>query len=180
MAQATDGHSLIVVSARGEGAPYEATYDARAIAKGAKLARGKLGVCELADGVLVFRDGAGAVLRVEPSASTLPAFLAVIPREVPAGGRPAVNAAYLAEHCETHAMFASPKTRGITIATAADPLAPMTIVSESSEGFSCLSVIMPMRMWDTGEIPGARIHEHIRRIVGAPIAAIGEESEAAE
>lgn len=176
VACATDGHSLIVVSVAGDGAPFEATYDARAIAKGAKLARSKRGACDLVDGnALAFSDGAGAVLRVDPTASNFPPFDRVIPREVPAGGRAGYNAAYIAAHCETHALFTSPRTHGVTIAPGSlDD--PMTIVSESSEGFACLSVIMPMRMWDVNEVPGARIHAHVRRIVGTPIAASAGEA----
>lgn len=178
VACATDGHSLIVVSVKGDGVPFEATYDAKAVAKGSKLAKAKLGACELAEGnALAFTDGAGAVLRVEPNAVNFPPVAQVIPREVPAGGRAGFNATYIAAHCETHALFTSPKTNGVTIAPGSTH-DPMTIVSESSEGFSCLSVIMPMRMWEANEVPGARIHAHVRSIVGAPIAAL--ESEAAQ
>lgn len=172
---ATDGHTLFVASAKGDGEPLEALYDAKAIAKGAKLAKAREGYCIREEGsVLAFSDGAGSVLRVEPRVLTsvqYPPVTQVIPAAVPAGGRAAVNAEYLAAHCETHAMLASQKTKGITIATAADPLDPMMIMSESTDGFACLSVIMPMRMWGADEIPGERIREWVRARCGAPMTA---------
>ncbi len=186
VAMATDGHTLFVASAKGDGEPLEALYDARAVAAGAKLARARDGYATRSDdGALLFRGANGSTMRVEPRVLTsvqYPPVVQVIPAAVPVGGRAAVNAEYLAAHCETHAMLTSPKTKGITIATAADPLDPMMIMSESADGFACLSVIMPMRMWGADEIPGERIREWIRARSGAPVTATvtSTESEAAE
>ena len=184
IAMATDGHTLFVASSKGDGEPFEALYDAKAIAKGAKLAKARDGYCIREEGsVLAFSDGAGSVLRVEPRVLTsvqYPPVVQVIPAAVPTGGRTAVNAEYLAAHCETHAMLASQKTKGITIATAADPLDPMMIMSESPDGFACLSVIMPMRAWGADEIPGERIRDWVRSRCGAPMAAVVAMEGAAE
>lgn len=186
IAMATDGHTLFVASAKGDGEPFEALYDAKAVAKGAKLAKARDGYCIREEGnVLAFSDGAGSVLRVDPRVLTsvqYPPVTQVIPRELPAGGRGGFNAAYLAEHCETHSLFTSKKTNAIMLATAADPLDPMMVLSEDPDGvFSCLSVIMPMRVGSGNDFPGERIREWIRARSGAPVAAAATaESEAAQ
>lgn len=176
VAMATDGHTLIVASATESGAPFEGLYDARSIAKGAKLAKGKHGYAmREADDTLSFDDGIGSILRVEPHPASLqfPPVPQVIPTRIVAGSPSSFSAKYLADHAATHAMLASDRT-GETTLTLADALSPAMLVTQHAE-FRVLSVIMPMR----GSADEAdSVVEWLRARAGAPVAVEG--SEAAE
>lgn len=146
VAMATDGHTLIVASSVCDGAPFAALYDARSVAKGAKLAAKRNGYAiREDDGTLSFDDGQGAILRVEPRPSSLrfPDAVQVIPREIVAGQPSSFSAKYLADHAATHAMLASDKTCEATL-TLADALNPAMLVTQHAE-FRVVSVVMPMR-----------------------------------
>jgi hypothetical protein len=179
IAMATDGHTLFVASAKGDGEPFEALYDAKAVAKGAKLAKGRHGYATReADGTLMFDDGAGSILRVEPRTSSLrfPQVEQVIPRTLVAGEPASFSAKYLAAHAETHAMLASDRTCETTL-TLASALDPAMLVTQHAE-FRVLSVIMPMRgrASEAGDVIA-----WVRARSGAPVAAAATtESEAAE
>ena len=141
---ATDGHTMIAASSKCDGEPFEALYDGKAIAKGAKLAKAKDGYCiREAGNVLAFSDGAGSVLRVEPreTAPQFPPVVQVIPPRVDESGSfQTFNARYLAEHAETHLSLANEKTGAVGFIPAKDRLSPAMMVSESVDGFRTLSI----------------------------------------
>jgi len=178
LAIATDGHTMIAASSKGDGAAFEALYDAKAIAKGAKIAKARDGYCiREAGGVLAFSDGTGSVLRVEPRETALkfPPVVQVIPPATPETGTfQTFNARYVAAHAETHLTLAD---GAIGFLPAKDRLSPAMMVSESTEGFRTLSVIMPMRGFEIVEECDA-IREWLRARVGAPVTSL--EGEAAK
>ena len=175
VAIATDGHTMIAASSKCDGEPFEALYDGKAIAKGAKLAKAKDGYCIREEGnVLAFSDGAGSVLRVEPRETALkfPAVVQVIPPVTDESGSfQTFNARYIAEHAETHLALANEKTGAVGFLPAKDRLSPAMMVSESVDGFRTLSIIMPMRGFEKVEEPDA-IRQWLRERAGAPVASI--------
>ena len=179
LAIATDGHTMIAASSKGDGEAFEALYDAKAIAKGAKLAKAREGYCiREAGNVLAFSDGAGSVLRVEPRETALkfPPVVQVIPPATPETGTfQTFNARYVAAHAETHLSLTNEKTGAVGFIPARDRLSPAMMLSESPDGFRTLSIIMPMRGFEKVEECDS-IREWLRARAGAPVVTVNAEA----